>query len=688
MNRRTSLVSLLLFSITPLLAAEPIKLSSLEMPIVIQEWGNGTPQANKAAGGKTLTIAGKKFEHGVGIHAPYFLFVSLDGACRKFSAQVGVDDGAADKAISSKNPMFGGGAFNTENVNKAKHHIVISFQIYGDGKPLFDSGIMKPGDEPKAVDLDLAGVKLLELVVSNHGFYPWAHADWAEATFEMSGEAKPRIVADREADGAPVALTPPAPDSPRINGPRVFGVRPGSPFFYRIPATGERPMEFSAEGLPAELSLDRAEGKITGALQTRGEYKVTLHAKNSKGTAERAFKIVCGDSLALTPPMGWNSWQVYATGITQEKILRQAKALVSSGLAEHGFLYVNIDNGWTATRGGPLNAIQPNLKKFPDIKACADQIHAMGLRAGIYSSPWISGYGNTCGDTSDNPDGAWDPEKNKAGQGKCGKFSFAANDVRQWIEWGFDLMKYDWHPMDIEHTEIMSAALKAAPRDFLFTISNTGLVKDASEYAKLTNYWRTGGDNLDVWSKVDHVIDTADQWAPFAGPGHWNDPDMLLVGTLAWGNEKLSRPTRLTPNEQYAHVSFWSLSANPLLLSCDLEKLDAFTLNLLTNDEVIDVNQDPLGAAARRTSKDGDGEVWAKPLEDGSLAVGLFNRGRTAATVTARWTDLKLQGKQRACDLWRQKDLGEFEGAFSAEVPRHGVLLLRLSGASQAPENK
>jgi alpha-galactosidase len=239
-------------------------------------------------------------------------------------------------------------------------------------------------------------------------------------------------------------------------------------------------------------------------------------------------------------------------------------------------------------------------------------------------------------------------------------------------------MKYDWHPMDLDHTRLMSEALRAAPRDIVFTISNTGFVKDAPGYVQYTHFWRTGGDNLDVWRKVDHVFDTADEWAAFAEPGHWNDPDMLLVGTLAWGNEKAARPTRLTPNEQYAHISFLCLGANPLLLSCDMEKLDAFTLNLLTNDEVLEVNQDPLGKAARRIAKDGDREVSAKPMEDGSWAVGLFNRGRVPATVTLRWSDVKLDGERRVRDLWRQQDVGTFDKTFAAEVPRHGVRLIRL----------
>jgi alpha-galactosidase len=662
----------------------PVWLSSLELPSIPQEWGNGTPRADKATDGTPLTIAGKKFERGIGAHAPYTMFVELGGAGNAFSASVGVDDGAAKKAITSRNPMFGGGAFNDNNFAKAKHHIAVSFQVYGDGRQLFDSGTMKPGDPAKPVELNLTGVKVLELVVSNHGFYPWALADWAGAKLEMAGSAKPRIVPDREVDGEPEILMPPVPDTPRINGPKVFGVRPGSPFFYTIPATGTRPIEFAAEGLPTGLKLDTNSGVISGVIAACGEHTVNLRVKNSKGATARPFKIVCGDGLALTPPMGWNSWQLYAGHISQEKILRQANALVKSGLRDHGYAYVNIDNGWTATRGGPLNAIQPDMKNFPDMKACVDEIHRLGLRAGIYSSPWISGYGNTCGDTSDNPDGRWDAEQNKKDQGQCGKFSFATNDVRQWVAWEFDLMKYDWHPMDLEHTRLMSEALRTAPRDIVFTISNTGFVKDAPGYVKYTHFWRTGGDNLDVWRKVDPVFDTADEWAPFARPGHWNDPDMLLVGTLAWGNEKAARPTRLTPNEQYAHISFWCLSANPLLLSCDLEKLDAFTLNLLTNDEVLEVNQDPIGKAARRIAKDGDREVWAKPLEDGSWAAGLFNRGRVPATVTIRWSDLKLQGQRRVRDLWRQTDVGTFDETFSAEVPRHGVRLLRLFPAHVA----
>src|SRR5580692_2836271 len=186
---------------------------------------------------------------------------------------------------------------------------------------------------------------------------------------------------------APTAaiLTPPAPKTPRINGPGIFGVRPGSPFLYTIPATGDRPMAFAADGLPVGLKVDGETGRITGVVDAAGEYPVVLRAKNSRGEDAKKFRIVVGDKIALTPPMGWNSWNCWARAVDQDKVLRSARAMVSSGLADHGWTYINIDDTWQGARGGPFHAIQPN-EKFPDMKALCDQIHALGLKAGIYST--------------------------------------------------------------------------------------------------------------------------------------------------------------------------------------------------------------------------------------------------------------------------------------------------------------
>ncbi len=190
--------------------------------------------------------------------------------------------------------------------------------------------------------------------------------------------------------------TPPAPDTPQLNGPTIFGVRPGSPFLYTIPATGDRPITFSVENLPDGLSLDAASGQITGALKTSGEYDVVFHAKNAKGEVTKQFRIMAGDKIALTPPMGWNSWNCWAESVSQEKVLSSARAMVSSGLINHGWTYINIDDTWQGDRTGTNHALQAN-EKFPDMKTLCDTIHQLGLKAGIYSTPWITSYARHAG---------------------------------------------------------------------------------------------------------------------------------------------------------------------------------------------------------------------------------------------------------------------------------------------------
>lgn len=199
-------------------------------------------------------------------------------------------------------------------------------------------------------------------------------------------------------------LTPPAPPTPRINGAKVFGARPGSEFLFAIPASGDRPMTFAAEGLPKGLSLDPSTGFITGRVKKPGTYLVKLTARNALGEATRELRIVIGERIALTPPMGWNSWNCWARDVTQEQVLSSARAMVESGLADHGWSYINIDDGWQGKRGGKHNAIQPNTK-FPDMKGLVREIHDMGLRVGIYSTPWIGTYAAHIGSYSDNPDG-------------------------------------------------------------------------------------------------------------------------------------------------------------------------------------------------------------------------------------------------------------------------------------------
>jgi alpha-galactosidase len=486
--------------------------------------------------------------------------------------------------------------------------------------------------------------------------------------------------------GAPEIRTPKPPAEPRINGPGLFGVRPGSPFLYHIPVTGERPMQYSVAHLPSGLDLDKKTGMMTGSLKSKGEHMVLLRAKNAKGQAEKKFRIVVGEEIALTPPMGWNSWNCWGSTVNEDKVLKSARAMAKSGLSEHGWSCINIDDAWQGKRGGKFNGLQGN-DKFPDMKGLCDQIHALGLKAGIYSTPWVTSYAQYPGGSAENPEGTWTkPTIQKRGNVNkkvlpwaIGNYHFATNDARQWAEWGIDYLKYDWNPNEEPETREMRDALRSSGRDIIFSLSNNMPFTNAPALSKLANCWRTTGDIRDNWQSMSSKGFGQDKWEPYHSPGHWNDPDMLVVGYVGgWGGRQ-PKPSGLTPDELYTHISLWCLVSSPLLIGCDLERLDDFTMNLLSNDEVLAVNQDSLGKQATCVSNEGDARVYAKDLEDGSKAVGLFNAGSNGTvTVTVKWPDLKLSGKLAVRDLWRQKELGKFDGQFALPIPPHGVELVKV----------
>jgi alpha-galactosidase len=481
-------------------------------------------------------------------------------------------------------------------------------------------------------------------------------------------------------------LTPKPSPAPKINGPKVFGVRPGNPILFTIPTTGTRPITFSATNLPKGAKLDPSTGRISGTITKQGDYLVVLTAKNKLGTSTRTFKICVGETLALTPPMGWNSWNIYASKISQELVLANAKVMANSGLMDHGWTYMNIDDVWQGKRGGKFKAILPDSTTFPDMQGLVNEVHKMGLKIGIYSTPWVESYGHHVGSSSMNPEGTFEPVKENIPRNKkllpykIGDYVFVYNDVKQYAAWGFDYIKYDWNPIEYPETKLMSDALRASGRDIVFSLSNSTPFASIAELSTVSNAWRTGGDIRDEWKSLKSRLFTQDKWAQYARPGHWNDPDMMVVGYVGWG--KGIRPSKLTPDEQYTHMSAWCLMSVPLLLGCDLTKLDDFTLSLLTNDEVIAVNQDPLGKQATVISNQGDAGVMAKDLEDGSKAVGLFNPGDAGTQkVVVKWSDLGITGKYIVRDLWCQKDLGTFDNAFSADVNQHGVVMLTIRKA-------
>ncbi len=489
-------------------------------------------------------------------------------------------------------------------------------------------------------------------------------------------------------------LTPKPGKEPRINGARVFGVRPGSQFLFSIAASGVRPMTFSAKGLPAGLNLDSETGRITGKVSERGEYVVELTATNAVGSASRNLKIVVGDRIALTPPMGWNSWNCWGRDVTQEQVLSSARAMYEKGLVNHGWTYINIDDGWQGNRGGKYNAIMPNTK-FPDMAQLTKEVHDLGLKLGIYSSPWVGTYAAHIGSYADTPEGEYNwikegkmnenyrftlPEGNYMQYRKQVRYhspySFVANDARQWAEWEVDYLKYDWKPNDVEHIIEMHDALRSTARDMVYSLSNNAPLCDAPALMKYADCWRTTGDIRDTWENFSKIGFNQSRWAPWSGPGHWPDADMLVVGLVGWG-PKLHY-TRLTPDEQYTHMTLWSLFASPLLIGCDLARLDDFTLSLLTNDEVIDVNQDPLGVHGAPIVENEEEAIYVKQLEDGSMAVGLFNKTLKPRDITVKLRQLGFYEKKRVRDLWRQKDIAETDSEHTSSVNPHGAVMLRI----------
>lgn len=511
-------------------------------------------------------------------------------------------------------------------------------------------------------------------------------------------------------DNSKYILTPPAPASPRINGAKVFGARPGSVFLYRVPCTGVRPMNFSAIGLPKGLKIDSAKGIITGKVKKAGDYKVEITAKNAEGEDRRTLTIKIGDEVALTPPLGWSSWNCWGLLIDENLVKETAKSMVDNDLVNYGWSYINVDDGWQGVRGGKHNAIQPNPDKFKDIKSLADELHSEGLRFGLYSAPWVGTYAGFIGSYADNPEGtyAWigrDSVGEKQTKGinmipeyqeswparyynfKNSKYSFVKNDVRQWAEWGVDYLKYDWTPNQLYYVKEMADALRDTDRDILLGMSNAAHWGDAPQWARIPNCYRTTGDIRDTWGNMSRIGFGQDKWAPYNVPGHWADTDMMVIGVVGWDGEL--HHSRLTPNEQYTHVSLWAILASPMFLGCDMSQLDDFTLSLLKNNEIIYVHQDELGYQASPIFKDQYSVVYAKPLADGSMAVGLFNYGDSERTMVVSPSDFGIRGEQTIRDLWRQKDVWKKEAKekFAARVPSHGVVMIKIYPGNSREED-
>ena len=369
------------------------------------------------------------------------------------------------------------------------------------------------------------------------------------------------------------------------------------------------------------------------------------------------------DTLAATPPMGWNSWNKFGCNVSEDLVRQMADAMVSSGMKDAGFQYVIIDDCWQTGRDKDGNIIADS-QKFPSgIRALADYVHGKGLKFGIYSDAGTK----TCA-------------------GRPGGRGYEFQDARQYAAWGVDYLKYDWCSTTTQDAPstyaLMRAALDASGRPIVFSLCEWGKDKPWLWGKGIGNLWRTTGDIKDQWDgKIKWpggdccafgmlaILDQQVGLESYAGPGHWNDPDMLEVGNGG-----------MTNVEYRAHFSLWSILAAPLIAGNDLRDMTPEIHDILTNKDVVSVDQDALGREGRRVRKDGDLEIWARPLAGGDRAAVLLNRSATGKQITLDWEDLGYPSHLSASvrDLWQHKELGKFTGKFSATVPSHGVVMVTV----------
>ena len=505
-----------------------------------------------------------------------------------------------------------------------------------------------------------------------------------------------------------VIRTPQPSGEPRINGPSVIGTTPGNFFLYKIPVSGDGPIKIEVSSLPAGVIL-KNRSVLEGCLDQAGDYPVTVTATNALASVSRILTIKAGNEIALTPPMGWNSWYSFSESVSDEKIRSVADAFVKHKLIDYGWSYVNIDDCWQGGRSKEAPYTLNGNTKFPDMKALCDYVHSKGLKIGIYHSPWIGTYAGFRGGSSDSETGtdpsyAEPPEKRlQPGQifnrypgvhshnaDRVGPYWFFDDDLKAIAEWGFDYIKVDWHPNDVPTAQRMHNGVRNSGRDIVLSFSNKAFLKDIPELSQYANLWRTSGDITDMWISLAHISRDLPNWFPFTRSGKYSDPDMLQIGNLGKPNtpSETFRPTGLSAEEQYFQVSLWVIAAAPLILSCDISSLDDFTKGLLTNTEVLAVHQSYPVLPPQLKKRSLSTQIITRETERGT-AVCVLNYSALKKKVTVPFREWGIgtqassadsTGTAAVRDLWRQQNLPAdriTDDGFTVEVAGHsGELFL------------
>jgi len=450
---------------------------------------------------------------------------------------------------------------------------------------------------------------------------------------------------------------------------RITGTIRVNQFYYTITESSGNADGFKLTGTMQDGKSRRRvvyEGKLVGeelhiGTRRRIDVPVTEQIAHRVPGGEGAYPArvpppalhkVRDNGLAKTPPMGWNSWNKFAGRVDDATVREIADALVGSGMKDAGYVYINIDDTWEGDRDAQGN-IQSN-SKFPNMKSLADYVHGKGLKLGIYSSPGP----NTCA-------------------GYEGSYGHEEQDARTYAAWGIDYLKYDWCGARTLYTDeempalyqIMGEALLKTKRPIIYSLCQYGRLDVWKWGADVGgNLWRTTGDIRDAWDSMSRIGFGQNELSQWAKPGHWNDPDMLEVGNGG-----------MSETEYRTHMSLWAMLAAPLLAGNDLRNMSPEILAILTNPEVIAVDQDKDGKQGKQIWKSGDQDIWSRPLSGGAQAVAFFNRATEPAKINVRWTDIGITGKKRLRDLWLHQNV-EWTGLeYSLTVPGHGVVMLRVS---------
>lgn len=502
-------------------------------------------------------------------------------------------------------------------------------------------------------------------------------------------------------------LTPLPQKSPVINGPKVYGIRPGKKMIYRIPCQGERPIQFKIDGLPEGLLVDAQSGIIKGMVPSeKGSYRFVIEAKNKYGSTSREFKIVVGDKIALTPPTGWNSWGGHMVTVSDKTMRDAADILVDKGLADVGFQYVGIDDCWMRLNqemydlriestvkkhsgydykaNGVIGDVRdangdilPN-GKFPDMKAMTDYIHEKGLKAGIYSTPGKL----TC-------------------QRWCGSYGHERADADTYARWGFDLLKYDLCTGAKAHDDLKKMVPGYDNKEFWKPIADYLQVQEHDIQFNLCQYgidypwtwaptigiqsWRIGGDlNHDVTGYFDQALRITGELRKYSKPGQWNDPDFMYIHRIkdVWKMNQPSEEIPLTTNQRYQYVTLWSVICAPFFFSCDIHEMDEFTVRLLANAGVFNINQDELGFVAKVIRNKDDETIMVKEMADGTKILAIFNRQpNDEKVIRVNWSEFDKAVSFAVEDVWRQKNAGIQPEGISVRLSPDGVGLFRLTAA-------